>query len=130
MRATDRLASRSGIGMSTTAIFGFETSLGESSARFSATSSTTLSPFSISGRKDQRCSVTTAARSPSTWNAGSPAGAIVSAYSTTTAVRDDVTSRRSRAVSTRPFSVASSTSSVPMAGDFGIFAKRTPVERL
>jgi hypothetical protein len=43
-----------GIGTSTTATFGFERRRGERSVRFSATRRTTLSPFSISGRNDQR----------------------------------------------------------------------------
>ena len=52
--AAARRVARSGIGTSTTATFGFERSFGERSVRFSATRRTTLSPFSISGRNDQR----------------------------------------------------------------------------
>jgi hypothetical protein len=52
--AASRRVARSGIGISTTAIFGFESSFGDRSVRFSATRSTTLSPFSIAGRNDQR----------------------------------------------------------------------------
>ena len=44
-----------------------------------------------------------AARSPSAWNDGSPAGAIISAYSRMTAVRVEPTSSRSSAASTRSF---------------------------
>ena len=46
-----------------------------------------MSAFSMAGSSDQRWSVTMAARSLSAWKAGSPAGARVSAYSMTTAVR-------------------------------------------
>jgi hypothetical protein len=65
MRAAARRVSTSGIGTSTTATFGLETIFGASSVRFSAIRMTTLSLRSISGRNDQRCSVTTAVRSAS-----------------------------------------------------------------
>ena len=81
MRATALRVARSGIGTSTTATLGFDTIFGARSLRFSATSRMMLSPFSIAGSDDQRCSMMIADRSASAWNVGSPAGASDSAYS-------------------------------------------------
>ena len=108
MRATALRVARSGMGMSTTATLGFETIFGASSLRFSATSRMMLSPFSMAGSDDQRCSMMMAARSASAWNVGSPAGAIDSAYSRMTAARIEPTSSRSSAGSTLPFCVSPS----------------------
>ena len=79
--------------------------------------------------KDQRWSVITAARSASAWNAGSPAGAIASAYSRITATLEAPINIRSIAARALGFSVASSASSTP-ARPASRRAKRTPVARL
>ncbi len=70
-----------------------------------------------------------AARSESAWNAGSPAGAIASAYSRMTATFEAPTSARSSAASAFGFSVARSASSNdgPPASRR---TNRTPVARL
>ncbi len=129
MRATALRVARSGMGTSTTATFGFDTIFGARSLRFSATSRMMLSPFSIAGSDDQRCSMMTAARSASAWNVGSPDGASDSAYSRITAARIDPTSSRSRAGSTRSLWVSPSTS-VRSRTSFARLAKRGPVAML
>ncbi len=69
------------------------------------------------------------ARSRSPWNDASPAGAIVSAYSTTTPTFRDVT--RSRSSPASAFSRgASRISSACASASFAFFTKRTPVARL
>ncbi len=87
-----------------------------------------LSPRSISGRNDHRCSVTMAARSASAWKAGSPVGAMVSAYSTITAARVLPIRSRSSAASTRSFGPISRSSSAVTVG--ARLANRTPVDTL
>ena len=119
------------MGTRTVAILGFATSLGCSSERFSASSTTTLSDASISGDIDQRCRVTTALRSSSLIRAGSAAGATVSAYSRISATRGAVRSTRSIAGMNLPRSRATSSSSKPDSSAPGL--RRTilpPVETL